>query len=279
MDVFTIFIVLLFSFGSVGNVLIIISFLYKHKDSLTKMSSHHFLITVLAGVDLLICVIYITTFSSSHFARYTWLYFPTVRAFSCWILVVISYDRFRSIAHPFKGKSTKKRLFAVLAITFFVISFIYLPFTLTSTLATVSYPKRLLWIASNNALLDVILPFSLMCGFYRRISCKLKKDLVQSAGNNQLFLKRNSKAMHVLRMLIVVYFICVVPMRIYLLIKLVMTDYLGISLSITSRFITIHAVIGLNNMLNVVIYAYMMSDFRKFLMKVFTCKIFIKERQ
>ena len=275
------FIFLLFLLGAIGNCYIIAYFLCKHKDSLREMTSYHFLITLLAVVDFLVSLEKVSWYLKiglgiEHFYRAMWLIESTLRSFSCWMLVIISYDRFRSIVHPFKRKLSKQRLLAICTGNLLVIFLLYLPLVLRRTMSDL---EGLLWIFCDNTLLDLIIPFSLMYWFYRRIVRKIKNNTkVQiTICNNKHVLEGRSRAIRTLKILIVVYFVCVIPGRVYISTDELLFRHLGISLSYKTQaylYYAAEALLYLNNMLNVVVYAFTMKDFRMTLVSIFTCKIF-----
>ena len=106
-----------FGIGSLWNSLIIIYFVKIDFKNLKKMSSYHFLIINLAIVDL--CTRVGVTVKYLFLQNPTWqdfVYFflenfvnwvlPMV---SCWLLVIISFARFRSIVYPLRAKFSKKK--------------------------------------------------------------------------------------------------------------------------------------------------------------------------
>ena len=270
---------LLYFLGSIGNGLIVIYFLCKHKRSMIKMSSYHFLITILAAVDLLVCIEngcwYLMAPHGGNYPHLMmWLIRLTLRSFSCWMLVLISFERFRGIVHPLKVKLSKIR-FLVLAIIIFLVLFsIYMAAVLR--MYSVTDLERLLWIVLSTTLLETVPPISLMCGFYWRISRNIITGIAQSTtpGNYKLILKRKKKVMHVLKLLIMAYCVCVVPGRIYKLIDELMFRYFKVNATQSDLYNAAELLMYLNNMVNVIIYAYMMNNFRRFLLKAFTCSIF-----
>ena len=206
----------------------------------------------------------------------------TSRSFSCWILVFLSFDRFRSIVHPFKGKFSKRRYLTILIIAVLVLFFYYLTWDLRSKYTPLSQGGIVFSEFLLVSIMETVVPTALMYWFYRRISRKIQSDMMQSTmpGYNGPSLKRKLKAMYILKLLIAVYIFSIVPGRIYIPIDQLLFNSLDVSISMTTRrhaLSAAHFLLYVNNRVNVFIYIYLMDDFRRFLIKTFTCNLLKKE--
>ena len=99
---------------SLWNLLIIIYFVKINLKNLTRMSSYHFLIINLAAADLCTYVgisnIFplmrkLGAFGCVFLTHFFEAVCPVV---SCWLFVLISFTRYRSIVHPLRTKINKK---------------------------------------------------------------------------------------------------------------------------------------------------------------------------
>lgn len=274
------FVSLIFLIGVIGNGLVIAYFLWKNKGSMRKMSSYHFLITILAAVDLLTCITGMGFYFHVVFVSFA----STLRSFSIWMLVIISYDRFRSIVYPFKSKWTKKRFLAIISIIFLAFLIFDLAYGTEELLQFIStsYEKFNTRIFIKFLLIEIISPILLMYGFYRKISTKIQTDMLKSITqvNSNIHLNRKAKALRVLRLLIAVFIVFIVPGRIYMMVLMVLLPHGNISTSTTLIWYQLGMITMfssfLNNTVNVLVYAYIMKDFRRFLINIFTCKMFRK---
>ena len=281
--------------GASGNLLIIAYFLkINFANKLTKMSLYHFLIIQLAIVDLATSVITPVTINEfyepawslgSFMCTFGYSFLISILPYvSCWILVLISYERYRSITQPFAIRGTKCKysivIFLIVAIC--CLAFILLMRTKVAKVAHNNNPRCVeamgIFSATNyiiyalfRRIFDCFLPASLMYFFFRRIQNWMNKD------TNQLPLteeskKRNSLALKTLRNLIIVYICCVFPGR------LVVT---GLHVEDNFRtdgrrfyFSLIHELFSLvsllNNVVNVFVYAVMIKDFRRFILTLIT---------
>ena len=103
--------------GLFGNLFIIIYFIKINYGKLQRMSSYHFLLIQLAILDFLVSVffpisLYIGTYQilemdSLECLISKFIYFILPLMF-CWVLVLLSYERYRSLAHPFRPKVNKR---------------------------------------------------------------------------------------------------------------------------------------------------------------------------
>ena len=128
--------------GTIGNLLIIAYFLkINFPTTLRRMSLYHYLIIQLAIVDLVTSITTPATINEFH--EPTWnlenfwctIGYPLFMAIppyaSCWVLVLISYERYRSITRPFAKRGTKCKYSIVVFMILVVIMVSVIPFTRT----------------------------------------------------------------------------------------------------------------------------------------------------
>ena len=257
-----------FCLGIIGNLLIIIHFLRINRDAIKRMPVYHYLVIVLAVNDFIVCAI-----ASFHaIARNTDLYVnKKIRvylipfrvaifccvSFSIWILVLISFARYRSILYPFatSGKWSKKRYTGIIVILLVQ----YIPNETNHFLLTL------------RAFTECIIPLTSMCFFYYKIAQYMKRNQENVTQNQQQIHERNRTALKTLKYLILVYFLSVVVVRIFILIIKFNEDYFTdlltypIKDAITQTFNCLYYI---NNVLNVFVHAKMDADFRKFVKNI-----------
>ena len=280
--------------GSIGNLLIIIYFLKINFGKWKKTSLYNFLIIQLAIVDIVTSVLSLVIYN--EFFKKTWsmgeigctfgiaFTIGTMPFLSCWVLVLISYERYRSITQPFAIRGTKCKYSVFIFIISVIFSLIWIPFMLKTKVVAggqsinkcvdgMEYFDHIEFLAYAFVLrtMDCFLPAVLLCFFYLRI----RNWMLKESNNFPLTeesKRRNSMALKVLHNLIIVYIACVFPAR------LVMTG-----LHIEDNFGTgkrkyyfdlVHEILSLvsllNNLVNVFVYAFMMKDFRRSLLTLIT---------
>ena len=192
----------------VGNLLILIYFTRIYKYRIKHMSSYHFLIVLLAVTDL-VTVTY-DAFTSIVFKEKISRNEIDVLAFnivvgiqsslitaSCWILVLLSYERYRTIVHPFREK-IRKRYIGVVCITgwlFCIVGYVvmYKKTTLTINITTsggiedqqllssfVMIPISIMFI------LDCLAPSLCLVFFYKRIKNYMKNTKTRLSYSNEV---------------------------------------------------------------------------------------------
>ena len=281
--------------GAFGNLLIIAYFLkINFANKLSKMSLYHFLIIQLAIVDLITSVatsvaiwgFYDITWRMGSFACTIGIPFMmgVLPYVSCWILVLISYERCRSITQPFAIKGTKCKY--SIAILLFVVfcSLSFVPF-IKKTKVIVNANNHLrcedgmrnfeardyILYAFFLRTLDCFLPASLMYCLYHRIRVWMNND-VNHLPLTEESKKRNSLALKTLRNLIIVYIAFVFPGRLVVTALHIEDNFRANERS--HYFSLIHELSSLvsllNNVVNVFVYAVMIKDFRKFILNLVT---------
>ena len=280
-------------FGTTGNLLIISCFLKINFSNLRKMSVYHFLIIQLAMVDLIISAT--TPITISEFYEKEWLLgqfmcsygYPslisTLPYISCWVLVLIAYQRYRTLTRPF-AYTIPKYKYAVAILSIALVCFLfYLPFTLKTRLDVTEtgkveckdgmrYFSAKEYVAYGLFLrtIDCFLPASLMCFFYRGVHKRMNKE-TNSFVLTEQSKKRNKQALNTLRNLILVYICCVFPGRLVVS-GLHMED--NFRTDQRFYFYFVHELFSfislLNNIINVVVYLTIIEDFRRFTLKIVT---------
>jgi len=281
----------LFLLGILGNLLIIIYFTKVNTKNLKKMSSHQFLIIMLAFTDLFVCIaapfswyysedfgLRVTSFMC-HFRIVSVRISPM---FSVWILVLVSFERYRNISHPFQKRIKKRSFFIVYASTLILVSAIYI------------YPSFLMkfdngkcWLEPNSDLLlfmcfeflpDCVLPPVCMVYFYKKICRTINEPgdglRVPNSTVLQPHQERNRTAKNTLKWLIIIYFCCIVPGRLIELIRTFLIYYnhnlwwLSFDIAFIMRFV--------NNVINGVVYESIIKGFRRFLLQFVTLSLLSK---
>ena len=284
-----------FVLGSVWNFLIIIYFMKIHRKKLSKMSSYHFLIINLAVADLFVTV-GAPIFASNFYKRSPWklgkfgcnFFFafftkicPTV---SCWLLVLISYARYRSIVHPLRAKinKTKYCFVCILLWSLALLPNIYLFMNVSIKgrsvcVFTGKNRDNIVYQAINYAL-DSLLPLGKMLSLYYRM-----KRTMAAQEREQPFLlseqsrQRNQTALKTIKGLICLFTVTAVPVRVCNIFILTMSSYHSdLNLyRIHSAYFSLVFIFGkyvfyLNNTLNIFVYAKMIPGFREYLSVILT---------
>jgi len=288
---------ILFTIGVIGNTLIIVYFSSRTKH-LRKMSCYHLFIVQLAFTDISVCIllplikIYHTFYGElwhmSHFAC-LWLSpipYHIATAVSGWLLVALSFDRYRRIVQTFKWQLNKKMVFLFTTLLWGVTYCAALPFMLT--LRYDAKGKRCLKTGKNllseiyhscvqSVTIECLLPIISMSILYRKTSQKLLSqsvDTQQLSCENYKYLKQRKKAMKTIKWLIVLFTLTVLPGRIVHIVRSMLEfEYVGL---INQEYVS--PVIQLmdkynyvNNMINIFVYCKINKDFRQYLRKKFIC--------
>ena len=270
--------------GFFGNILIIIYFVKINKNKLMKMSAYHFLILQLATVDALICVffpIFISlterltideTFRKMYIGVKLIVYCLFVT--SAWILMFISFLRYRSIVHPLTPLWSKRKFFLgtifvfLLPLAIGIFEIIQKYITNEEGLVNLRY-------ALTFKCVEYLIPSTLTGVFYFQSRRALKRqNVLDSTENQQQIRRRNKTALKTLKYLMIVYFWTVVLTRSLeitsMVLSLVLKGDPELFLTLSIAFTILFYVFSLqNNILNVVVYAIVMKDFRHFLKEIF----------
>ena len=290
--------------GVLGNLLIIIYFIkincVNNSKNLSKMSVYHYLIIQLAVFDLITSVA--TSTAIMEFHGPTWraghlvctivipLAIGLLPFVSCWILVLISFERYRSITQPFAQKGTKMKYSLILVFTIVFGIAILVPLMMKAKLITTSNLEdpddsqlhcgdgmrnfdAIDYVIYGGFLriLDCFIPASLMYSFYRRIRVWINSE-VSHLPLTEESKKRNDVALRTLRNLIIVYIVTVFPGRLVVSVLHLDDNFRD---NVTTRYFNfVHQLFSLisllNNVVNVFVYAVIIKDFRRFLLTLFT---------
>jgi len=267
----------LYVIGVIGNALVIIYFLKNNGKPLRHLSSYHLLIVQLAIVDFIICLMLsVGNWDATIFqpvpVYLVWTVVDTLTSLSCLFIILLAFERYKRIVHPFETRIHKKTFLVIslaATILLFVVYYLFLGYLEQITII----PERVLM----HVVMECIVPVLLMSYFYieiRRGIYSLK--IVTNAGAcNKRQLKKKKKALDTLKFLNLMYVLCIIPARI-----------LNLSIRFTDMFHEIpskyffalnHAYnftnfsFCVNNMINVFGYAKIMTDFRRYLTRIFTC--------
>ena len=289
----------IFGIGSLWNFLIIIYFLKTNSKNLKKMSSYHFLIINLAIVDL--CISVGMSIASPIFVKPPWdlgtfeciMLIPFIESvcpmLSCWLLVLISFARFRSIVYPLRERISKKKCGLCVFVVLLAISVSNLKFFMTIKSKQIgsismcvfdsSYENFIVQI-SITYIVDSFFPLAIMLFLYN----EMYKRMNRRANGNSFALtdqsrQRNRRALRTIRGLIWLFILTVILGRVYNLLSRVLDFYKSNNkppfLTMLDVFIWVSYSLNvliyfMNNILNIFIYAKMIPDFRRFLLTVFT---------
>ena len=284
--------------GAVGNSLIVTYFLkINYVTKLSRMSLYHFLIIILAVVDLLTSVttsliihqFYKTTWHMGHvMCNVGYPFLMSVLTFiSCWILVLLSYERYRSLTRPFERRATKCKYCVIICVIVLLCWLSFIPFTLKTRIVEdedrntrcadgmrfFDATEYVLY-AGFLRMLDCFMPASLMFFFYARIRNWMNLDANEFPLTDESR-KRNLLALRTLRNLIIVYVVCVFPGRLVVTGLHIDDNYRTESgLGRIYYFNFVHELFSLisllNNVVNVIVYAVMIKDFRGFILTLVT---------
>ena len=278
--------------GAIGNCLIMTYFLRVNRGKLRKMSSYHFLIVELASVDFVVSIgtpFYIYIFYDKEWVLGEFacsVGYPFMMSIcplvSCWLLVCLSYDRFRSISQPFKTR-IKKQQYAIASVVLFVVAFMpFIPF-MQKTIVYKDEQGLLQCLDGMHAFVgiyyvfysalflstDCFLPASLLYYFYRKIWRKMERE--SPTLDNAEVNERNRIALLTLRNLIFVYVLTVFPGRLVVTSFHIYENFSSVDVSATHVFHELFSLLSLaNNVVNVFVYMVIIKDFRRFVWNVFT---------
>ena len=103
--------------GLFGNIAIIMYFVKMYRYRVRRMSTYHFMIVLLAMVDLMVVLFnslaaivlkeIIGALGIDKIPIIVIVIQVGSTTASCWVLVMLSYERYRSIVHPFKNTLKK----------------------------------------------------------------------------------------------------------------------------------------------------------------------------
>ena len=235
--------------GIFGNLAIISHFFHKHWKKIQKMSSYHFLLVLLALVDLILCIIVpyiyyylwepewrLDQWTCEFGMNYILMGFQNM---SFWLIIIISYERYRNIVRPFDGKTSRRKY------TFVIVLMLAVCVGL-SFLADWINPRKIIErkshggdssfrtchlnhhgipqekFQSSAGILAIFgfCPVLFMLFYYRKISKYMSRESKKAQNTGPVFAKikkRNKRALKVLLLLLLLVFLLTVfPARSYM---------------------------------------------------------------
>ena len=270
---------IIFTIGSFGNLLIIIYFTKVDKKKFKSMSAYHFLLTLLAILDCSVCVLKIvnTALMLNYFNDRITGESNVGRVYRCltsasiYVLVIISYLRYRKITSPFRPAWSKK--------TYFILCFLNLLFCTGIWLFLILFPFNG-WQMIDPIVFGVV-PLIMLSFFYykmvkilninRNNNSKIKSKEYSNCATvvNDRRSERNMVALKTVKYLTVIYFLTVVFVKVVVFSFVVQPSIRKNFKSIYISYIDFFYLI--NNIANVFVYAKLMRGFCCFLQNVFTC--------
>ena len=291
----------IFGIGSIWNILIIVYFVKINVKNLKKMSAYHFLIISLAVIDLCASAGLSITQPLSRpwkLGVFGCVFFKSFMEFVCsmisaWLLVLISFARFRSIVHPLCARINKKKygFICILICTASCLSnsYMYLNHELERSegILMCGYMGKvelLLLQIGINYVLDSFIPCGIMLCLYYKMKTKMHaEENANSFVLNNQSRQRNRTALRTIRGLIILFTLTVIPVRVLQTFSWTLIYYANetkppfflmslVFIRITDPLTVF--VVFMNNILNIFIYAKMIPAFRRFLLTIFTFGIY-----
>ena len=298
----------MFAFGLCGNILIILYFVkINMKNTLKKMSVYHYIIIRIALSDLLTCIG--TPIILKANSEPSWRlgeigcyflkdFFSVVcPVASCWLIVLLSYARYLSLTKPL-GAIVKyaKWKCSLMILLIWLLAFIASLFRMVQwklvyierdeskllrcvldTSGVLRYIHR-----SSLVLFNLLIPQTLMLYFYRKIKHTMSTSEIYFTNNDQKVKKRNRSALRLIKMLIIIFVISISPGHIIYagitFIKLVLNQEKTLFYDLLVAYFDFikslcYFIAFSNNVFNFVIYAWIMKDFRSFLISLFSFRL------
>ena len=284
-----IFYSLMFIVGGGGNILVIIFFAFKSKSK--NLSSYHFIIAQLAVTDFIVCIGVPTV--EIQYTIGTWYsgklmckaisipYFGVTT--SCWILCGLAYDRFRRIKDPMAENLSKKRITLVCLTVWSIIFLVGIP----QFMNTEYHPKdqECLFKAFERSevvigyylfyfMTNAVIPLTIFLIVYLK-SRNLLSSTKMGGQTGKRIAARNKKALTTLKMLIILYVVCVAPGILLGLLYALLGRFLPSFLDWTWTesgmivYFCYQYCMCFNNLANVFIYVGRIPKFRRFLARSF----------
>ena len=184
--------------------------------------------------------------------------------------MLLSFERYRAIVHPFKEKFNKRKLSLVyLVIGLFIITFWVILLLLVTFIESLPFITSI-WFSFGHLVIDILAPLTSMCYFYNRISKVIQSETIVGGTGMNESTRRKKKALRTLKYLITIYALCVAPGRSMLIVQELL-GYKDNKLIINHTFEASNLLLFANNIANIFIYIVMMSNLRTFLFIILTC--------
>ena len=171
--------------GIIGNIIIITYFIGKvYKFQIKKLSPYHFMTIQLAVVDLCLCTCVIISDPIIIYPPIIFEAFDHVKmslsTTSCWVLAMLSYERYRTIVNPFKIALKKRYISLACFLLWICPALLYLPELLLLDLYKVTKDRKdksrvQFAVLVAAFIFDCVLPTTLMGYFYFMIRRTLRK--------------------------------------------------------------------------------------------------------
>ncbi|XP_066928865.1 melanin-concentrating hormone receptor 1-like [Clytia hemisphaerica] len=288
----------IFGLGSICNILVIIYFVKINFKKLNKMSVYHFLIINLAVADLFVSVG--TSINYPLISQPSWKYGEFACVFlriflgnalpiiSSWLLVLISFARYRTISYPLHAYKLNKKKYGVVCLLVWIVPPVLNTFSFINT-KVIEYRGFQLCLTFGlvqmlcNFIMDSFLPAGIMLILYYKMKKKMKFDENHSSfPPNPQSRTRNRSALRTVNGLIAIFIITVIPTRIHILFTWVLDIYLQLSKPLFYDLFMVYSAITyplfgifyMNSILNVFIYAKMIPGFRGFLLMFVTLGVY-----
>ena len=259
----------IYSLGVISNSLIILFIATKRSR---KMIVYHFLLLELAIIDLTICCW--LTFSTTLFlAMDEWvhdsqfrkaeIFFENVLTMTAiWVLVLLCSVKYRKIVHPFKRQPDKKVCLLV-SILLFLSAFGFYIFRNSQVLIKIKF----VWFAESA--IDII-PLAFFVFSHYKVWMYLKSNKME----NPRVRARHSRAVKTMSFLTVQFFVTVVLTRAAsMIVYHINNSEQNENFTLTRLSLIFYLFAFTNNILNAVVYAKTMKDFRHFLRNIFTLNL------
>ena len=192
---------------------------------------YHFVIINVAFADLLACIFASFTIRNVMFNKLFWGKIECVFLFhlggwiapsaSGWLLLLLSFMRYRIVVTPFKAK-LKLKTCAIATLLIWIISCScgsYLMATIEYTTNGRCMSKNHREILAYRGILfifDFIIPATMMLYFYQKMRNKLNTEIGNESRTRQ---KRNQKALKTVKYLLIVFVITVCPGKFFLIVS------------------------------------------------------------
>ena len=264
---------LITAIGIIGNVFVICYFIKINRRNLKRMSSYHFLIILLAFTDLFFSMVTLGTIFHLLIAAAANVIRAGLFSTALLIIILLSFERYRNIVHPFKGKIRKCCFFAIYISVLLVFSSYRFGID-QLVLNEPDYNWLIISFEVVRTLSESIIPLIFMMYFYKGIYKKIKESetLLNSTSAQQQLLKRNKKAVKTVKWLIILYILFVFPAKMLLLIILMEKNELWVII-----FFQIFSVLCyFNSSINVFVYLRIIKGFRNFVFNIFTFGLAMK---
>ena len=306
-------ILIIYIIGCIGNTLIIIYFIKINRRKMKKMSAYHFLLILLAIVDLNVCaasfaVYLIDILYGYYFGKFLQIFQNPFIETSIYILVIISFLRYKATTNPLEQRWSKKYYFLLSLFSFCCSNGLWL-----TNVFIIKIPMDFV-----DLIIFGIVPLIALCFFFIKIYKSLSQDYKNNNSNNnnnsssnnisnkdisskndiscshnnknnnnnnksfsntntititnEQTRRRNIIALNTIKYLIIIFFLTVVVARIVITITNQLNKYQSVRIIELINPIMFDLLYLINNVANVFVYIRFIPGFRRFLWNIVTCK-------